>query len=73
MKEPKSMAPDMPTVAGQTQDNLSSTKSVNRDERDDFRPGTRLWLVFMTLSVVALMVSLDGSSISVALPVSTSV
>jgi hypothetical protein len=52
------------------QNNSSSVQLVNREKNGDFRPGTQLWLVFMTLSLVALMVSLDGSSISVALPVS---
>ncbi|KFX96689.1 hypothetical protein O988_05209 [Pseudogymnoascus sp. VKM F-3808] len=51
------------------QNNSSSVQLVNREKNGDFRPGTQLWLVFMTLSLVALMVSLDGSSISVALPI----
>jgi hypothetical protein len=58
---------------GKIQNNSLSTQLVNQEKHDDFRPGTRLWLVFMTLSLVALMVSLDGSSISVALPVSAPV
>ena len=36
----------------------------------EFRPTTRLYLAFGTLAVITLMVALDGTSISVALPVS---
>jgi hypothetical protein len=56
-----------------TLNNSSSTQlsSVNQERHNDFHPGTRLWLAFMTISVLGLMVALDGSSISVALPVST--
>ena len=36
----------------------------------DFRPTTRLYLAFGTLAVITLMVALDGTSLSVALPVS---
>ncbi|KIM99776.1 hypothetical protein OIDMADRAFT_125578 [Oidiodendron maius Zn] len=56
-----------------TLNNSSSIQlsSVNQERHNDFRPGTRLWLAFMTISVLGLMVALDGSSISVALPVIT--
>ena len=36
----------------------------------DFRPTTRLYFAFGTLAVITLMVALDGTSLSVALPVS---
>ena len=36
----------------------------------EFRPTTRLYLAFGTLAVITLMVALDGTSLSVALPVS---
>lgn len=35
----------------------------------DFKPTTRLFLAFGTLAVITLMVALDGTSLSVALPV----
>ena len=36
----------------------------------DFKPTMRLYLAFGTLAVITLMVALDGTSLSVALPVS---
>ena len=36
----------------------------------EFRPTARLYLAFGTLAVITLMVALDGTSLSVALPVS---
>lgn len=36
---------------------------------DKFRPGYQFYLAFSSLAVLALMVSLDGTSVSVALPV----
>ena len=35
----------------------------------EFNPTTRLYLAFGTLAVITLMVALDGTSLSVALPV----
>ena len=35
----------------------------------DFKPTARLYLAFGTLAVITLMVALDGTSLSVALPV----
>ena len=37
---------------------------------EDFKPSKRLYVAFMTLAVITLMVALDGTSLSVALPVS---
>ena len=37
---------------------------------EDFKPSRRLYVAFMTLAVITLMVALDGTSLSVALPVS---
>ena len=37
----------------------------------EFKPTTRLFLAFGTLAVITLMVALDGTSLSVALPVSS--
>ena len=35
----------------------------------EFKPSARLYLAFLTLAVITLMVALDGTSLSVALPV----
>ncbi len=35
----------------------------------EFKPTTRLYLAFGTLAVITLMVALDGTSLTVALPV----
>ena len=37
---------------------------------EDFKPSKRLFAAFLTLAVMILMVALDGTSLSVALPVS---
>ena len=37
----------------------------------NFKPTTKLYVAFATLSVITLMVALDGTSLSVALPVRT--
>lgn len=37
----------------------------------DFKPGAKFWLALTPLLVVACMASLDSTSVSVALPVST--
>ncbi|PGH33579.1 hypothetical protein GX50_03567 [[Emmonsia] crescens] len=47
----------------------SPSLSDNISDAKAFRPSTRTWLVLMTLSVLTLMVALDGTSISVALPI----
>lgn len=39
------------------------------DKHENFKPSLRVWLAFLTLCVLTLMVALDGTSISVALPV----
>ena len=36
---------------------------------EDFKPSKRLYVAFLTLAVITLMVALDGTSLSVALPV----
>lgn len=35
----------------------------------EFKPSLRLYLAFSTLAVITMMVALDGTSLSVALPV----
>jgi hypothetical protein len=48
-----------------------SSQTLNGDgEVEKFKLPMRSWLVFLTLAVLTLMVALDGTSISVALPVS---
>ena len=37
---------------------------------DEFKPGIRFYLAFSSLVVLVIMLALDGTSISVALPVS---
>ena len=37
----------------------------------DFKPSLRLYLAFLTLAVITMAVALDGTSLSVALPVSS--
>lgn len=39
------------------------------DAASRFEPGLRFYLAFSSLAVLAMMVSLDGTSVSVALPV----
>ncbi|KFZ15391.1 hypothetical protein V502_05633 [Pseudogymnoascus sp. VKM F-4520 (FW-2644)] len=74
MPPERSVGQEMPTGGvGKIQNNSFCIQLANQEKHDDFLPGTHLWLVLMTLSLVALMVSLDGSSISVALPVSAPV
>ena len=49
-----------------------SETPLSIDERAkpvEFKPSARVWLAFLTLAVITLMVALDGTSISVALPV----
>ncbi|PGH12242.1 hypothetical protein AJ79_04422 [Helicocarpus griseus UAMH5409] len=45
------------------------TNDNSFDNHKDFRPTAQTWLAFLTLSVLTLMVALDGTSISVALPI----
>ncbi|OJD12889.1 hypothetical protein AJ78_06585 [Emergomyces pasteurianus Ep9510] len=52
-----------------TTDKLSTSLSDSSFEAKTFRPTGRTWLVLLTLAVLSLMVALDGTSISVALPV----
>lgn len=39
----------------------------------DWKPSKRLYVAFLTLAVITLMVALDGTSLSVALPVRSSI
>lgn len=52
-----------------------NTEKTSPDEEKnadaDFKPGTRFYLAFASLMLITLMVALDGTSISVALPIIT--
>lgn len=43
---------------------------LDEDGAVTFNPGARFYMAFSSLVVLAMMVSLDGTSVSVALPVS---
>lgn len=47
----------------------SSISSKHDDPPPTFQPGRRFYLAFLALAVLTLMVALDGTSLSVALPV----
>ena len=51
-----------------SQTNLSIISTPT--DQPGFRPGYRFYLAFASLTILAMMVSLDGTSVSVALPVS---
>lgn len=53
-------------------DHVEHQPQARRAESPDFKPSTRLYLAFLTLAVITLAVALDGTSLSVALPVSSS-
>ena len=52
-----------------TQSSLRQVPSMGVPEAE-FKPSRRLYVAFATLAVITLMVALDGTSLSVALPVS---
>lgn len=52
-----------------TESSLHQIKSAGVPEAE-FKPSKRLYVAFGTLAVITLMVALDGTSLSVALPVS---
>lgn len=49
----------------------SINPGTKEDFAADFKPSIGLYVAFLTLAVITLMVALDGTSISVALPVSS--
>lgn len=52
-------------------DDLRTSSSIHEDSKiPEFKPSARIYLAFLTLAVITLMVALDGTSLSVALPVS---
>ena len=53
---------------------VGSEEKVGREpEVPQFKPGYRFYMAFSSLAVLAMMVSLDGTSVSVALPVCLSI
>lgn len=51
-------------------DGLETPSSTHEESKTpEFKPSARTYLAFLTLSVITLMVALDGTSLSVALPV----
>ena len=54
---------------GNAEDSSGSDSGKEKEEPVQWKMPTRSWLVFMTLCVLTVMVALDGTSISVALPV----
>ena len=55
----------------QLQSSGSSAREIKTDEIpvEEWKPSSRLYVAFLTLCVITLMVALDGTSLSVALPV----
>ncbi|KAI9737569.1 MAG: hypothetical protein M1834_009724 [Cirrosporium novae-zelandiae] len=70
---------DTPEITDEKNSDAASNSSVSRDtssiatgsENDipEFNPGLHFYLAFATLSVLTMMVALDGTSLSVALPI----
>ena len=49
----------------------SILSGAKQDPASEWKPSKRLYVAFLTLAVITLMVALDGTSLSVALPVSS--
>lgn len=49
---------------------MSTVPSLLEKPQAEFKPTLMLYLAFGTLAVITMMVALDGTSLSVALPVS---
>ena len=81
MGEPLHLAPssNFPDVVANKEGGVGTAMATNGHEPDTinassngvtkFDPGWRFYLAFSSLAVLAMMVSLDGTSVSVALPV----
>ena len=65
-----------PTIEDPGSDQLPSSgssvkdKAPEKDVAEEWKPSSKLYVAFLTLCVITLMVALDGTSLSVALPVS---
>ena len=65
------LAPALPVVSRQSAADSPDSSSLSENKKDEaqaWKPTTRLVLAFASLCVLTLMVALDGTSISVALP-----
>jgi len=67
-KREKSIREDNPQDLDEQEQDKAEITDIGEDF-SRFKPGYRFYLAFIALSVLALMVSLDGTSVSVALPV----
>ena len=68
------VTPQISVVRRSLDDSASSEPSLQDPKPSDlpeaeFKPSRRLFVAFGTLAVITLMVALDGTSLSVALPV----
>ncbi len=48
---------------------IGDPSTLEANQLDQWKPSLRLYLAFMTLAVITMVVALDGTSLSVALPV----
>ncbi|KAL8649797.1 MAG: hypothetical protein Q9210_004187 [Variospora velana] len=51
---------------------IGDRSAAEENQLDPWKPSLRLYLAFMTLAVITMVVALDGTSLSVALPVISS-
>ncbi|KAK5941359.1 hypothetical protein PMZ80_006637 [Knufia obscura] len=63
-EQPQNAQQPQPTSSGE-----SSIRSAHEDAAPEFKPNRRFYLAFLALAVLTLMVALDGTSLSVALPI----
>ena len=59
------------TVISSLHDEECQSSETRPPPQPDFKPSLRLYLAFLTLAVITMAVALDGTSLSVALPVSS--
>lgn len=48
---------------------IGDLSTLEANQLDQWKPSLRLYLAFMTLAIITMVVALDGTSLSVALPV----
>lgn len=75
---PSSLSSAPPNDGENTEDNVGTAAAPDEHESDTinasskdvtkFNPGKRFYLAYSSLAVLVMMVALDGSSVSVALP-----
>ncbi|KAL6715950.1 hypothetical protein ACLMJK_006912 [Lecanora helva] len=70
----KPITPEVSITKRNESDNESTKSSLRQIQsigvpEDDFKPSKKLYIAFTTLAVITLMVALDGTSLSVALPI----